>query len=412
MIGQGKRRLVGQAVLSRRQLLASLGLTAVALGPGLPAAQAAAVRMRRLHWITAWAATLQRQAAGVTLDNQTVRHVLQSTVAGDSLRIRLSNEWGTAPLQVGAVTVSVAGRTVPVVFGGQPSVTIPAMAPLVSDPITLTVAALQDVVVSIYLPGKVVVEAVQRGNDRLSVTTAAGDFTAQPDAPGAAGPAMLLSALEVNARQPCLVVVGDTKSAGPGNWVEFLPALARGRLAIANRSMFAGLMALGAPGNSVLSRLDRDVLSVAGATAALVYSGNNDLIQPGTAGSNGQVLMDAALALPVEGLIAHQQQAIDRCRAAGLQVVGGTWLPYAGVTVAGYATPEKLAKRDRINDWIRDRADYDLVIDFDAALRDPVQPQRLQPAFDSGNHFTPSEAGYRRMAEVAWPVLSKLRSKA
>lgn len=404
---------VGGAVkaVSRRDALAGL-LAGTAVLQAVPA-QSAGIsdgKGQARSWTTAWSATLQRQATPEALIQRTVRHTLVCSVGGPRLRVRLSNEFGSQPLQIGALTVSVEGRTVPVTFAGQRSVTVPAMAPLSSDPVDCAVKPLQAVQVSMYLPGPCLPETFQRGHNGMSVTTGSGDFTNDPRAPGSDGPVMFLSALEVQGRQPCLVVLGDTKSAGPGNWVEFLPSLAAGRMAIANRSMYAGLMALGAPGTSVLSRFDRDVLSVSGATHVLVYSGNNDLIQPGLAGSNGQIMMEASLALPVETLIAHQQQAIDRARAAGLGVVGGTWLPYAGVAIAGYSTPEKLAKRDRLNAWMRDARPYDALIDFDAALRDPENPQQLLPAFDSGNHFTPSAAGYRRMAEVAWPVLRKLKA--
>ncbi len=91
-----------------------------------------------------------------------------------------------------------------------------------------------------------------------------------------------------------------------------------------------------------------------------------------------------------------------------MKVIGGTWLPYDGVPIEGYSTPEKAAKRKAVNAWMLSDKRFDKVIDFDAALRDPAQPLRLLPAYDSGNHFTPSEPGYRKMAEAAWSVLKTL----
>ena len=54
----------------------------------------------------------------------------------------------------------------------------------------------------------------------------------------------------------------------------------------------------------------------------------------------------------------------------------------------------------RLNDWIRGAGMFDAVVDFDAVLRDPARPQRLQAAFDSGDHLHPGDAGYRRMADA------------
>jgi lysophospholipase L1-like esterase len=163
--------------------------------------------------------------------------------------------------------------------------------------------------------------------------------------------------------------------------------------------MYAGLIALGAPDQSGLARFDRDVLSVAGATHVILALGNNDIIQPGALGSNGKALIDPALAMSAPEIIAAYRQLIDRAHAHGLKVIGATQMPYEGVAIQGYASPDKLAKRDAVNAWIRTGGAFDGVIDFDAALRDPAHPQRLTPAYDSGNHFTPNAAGFKVMGE-------------
>jgi lysophospholipase L1-like esterase len=163
---------------------------------------------------------------------------------------------------------------------------------------------------------------------------------------------------------------------------------------------------LGQPGESGSARFDREVLTAERGAKVLIFIGNNDLIQPGTTGSDGRVLVDPALALNKDQLIEALRQVALRVHSTGMKTVGATWLPYEGVTIPGYATAEKLATRDAINAWIRSDRIFDQVIDFDAALRDPAQPERLQAAYDSGNHFTPSDAGYHRMADVALATLS------
>jgi lysophospholipase L1-like esterase len=50
-----------------------------------------------------------------------------------------------------------------------------------------------------------------------------------------------------------------------------------------------------------------------------------------------------------------------------------------------------------VNHWIRAPGHFDAVIDFDKVVRDPQQPDRLLPAYDSGDHLHPSPAGYKAM---------------
>jgi lysophospholipase L1-like esterase len=57
-------------------------------------------------------------------------------------------------------------------------------------------------------------------------------------------------------------------------------------------------------------------------------------------------------------------------------------------------------KRQAVNQWIRTSKAYDAVIDVDLVLRDPNHPTRILPAFDSGDHGHPNDAGYRAMADA------------
>lgn len=40
------------------------------------------------------------------------------------------------------------------------------------------------------------------------------------------------------------------------------------------------------------------------------------------------------------------------------------------------------------------------MIDFEAAVRDPAHPTRMLPAFDSGDHLHPNDAGMQAMANA------------
>ena len=57
-------------------------------------------------------------------------------------------------------------------------------------------------------------------------------------------------------------------------------------------------------------------------------------------------------------------------------------------------------RHQAVNAWVRTSGAFDGVVDFDRATRDPANPLRLLPAYDSGDHLHPSDAGYAAMANA------------
>jgi lysophospholipase L1-like esterase len=148
-------------------------------------------------------------------------------------------------------------------------------------------------------------------------------------------------------------------------------------------------------GPRLLDRLDRDIWSVPGVRAITLLEGVNDLgnlsrEHPVSAAEHDRM---------TGALIAAYRTIIRQAHARGIRVIGGTITPFGG---SSYYHPDATneADRQKINRWIRTSGYFDAVIDFDAALRDPDHPNRLAPAFDSGDHIHPSVAGYRRMGQV------------
>ena len=74
--------------------------------------------------------------------------------------------------------------------------------------------------------------------------------------------------------------------------------------------------------------------------------------------------------------------------------------PVEGYPFPGLWSATLEAKRQAVNRWIRTGRAYDAVIDFDRVLRDPSQPTRLLPAYDSGDHVHPNDFGYQAMADA------------
>jgi lysophospholipase L1-like esterase len=348
----------------------------------------------------------------LTVNNQTLRQIVRTSVGGSRVRVVLSNVFGTSSIAVGAADIAprsadasvVVASVKPITFGGAPSATILAGAVLVSDPIEMTVAPLSDLVVDLYLPGEVGTGpspvTTHNGASQTNYLSQTGDHTgaAVLPSPTRTGSWFLLARIEVMAPTGAAAVVafGDSITDGArstvdanGRWPDHLAR----RLAASGRPV--GVLNAGISGNRVLSdgagvsalaRFDKDVLMQTGVTHVVVMEGINDI---GLARANPSP--------SAADLIAGHKQLIERARARGLKIYGATLTPFEG---AAYFTPEGEAKRQALNEWIRTSKAYDGVIDFDAVTRDPAAPSRFLPAYDSGDHLHPGDAGYKAMGEA------------
>jgi lysophospholipase L1-like esterase len=376
----------------------------------LPAAQSQTWTSE--HWTATWGAGGGAPAAGVArqeFSGQTLRMVVHASKGGNRVRIRLSNEFGNTPLTVGAAHIAVAARdaeTVPgsdrvLTFGGNPAFTIAPGAPALSDPVELNVAPLADIAVSIYLPGTAATRMADEAAGQASYVSMPGDFTAAPTLPAQRKIASMpfLAEVDVDGAGAAIVALGDSISAGAGSttaanrrWTDFLarrlqaahaPGLEGNRLGVVNRHVPGERLLAGAAGRSqgALARFDTDVLATAGVRYAIVLAGGNDIA--------------ASEAVKPADLIAGYQQLIERAHQNRIRIIGATLLPFEGAR--GWSAAKEDV-RQAVNTWIRASAGFDGVVDFDAAVRDPMHHARLLPAFDSGDHVHPNDLGYEAMA--------------
>ena len=145
-------------------------------------------------------------------------------------------------------------------------------------------------------------------------------------------------------------------------------------------------------GVNALARFDRDALEQSGVKYVVVMEGINDLGHAGTSAPISETVS-------ADDLIAGMQQLIAKAHGRGVKIYGATLTPFEGTVFPGYFSPEKEVKRKALNLWIRTGKAFDGVIDFDKTMRDPQHPDRILPAYDSGDHLHPSDAGYKAMAD-------------
>jgi lysophospholipase L1-like esterase len=312
-----------------------------------------------------------------------------------------------------------SGSIQAVTFGGRKSITIPAGAPAISDPVAFPVAYGTEITVSLYLPKRVTTATWHALALKRAVVSPRGDHTYDEKIQGGteASKSMFVSAVLVPAQpsQRLVVAFGDSIIDGDGstvdadhNWPSDLirrigkkPGGAK--WAVVNEGI-AGNRLLGdgpiaSLGVSALARFDRDALSVPGVTHIVLLEGINDLGFPG-AKLEELSLADPADIRSADDLIGAYRQLIARAHARGIKLIGSTMTPCEGVDIPGYYSDAKEASRQAVNKWIRTSRAFDGVIDFDAVLHDPDHPSRLLPRFASEDHLHPNDTGYQAMADA------------
>lgn len=405
--------------MSRRPLLLAL------LAAALTAPTAAADACPPDRWVAAWAAS-PASSESPGFDEQTLRMIVTPHLAGTRIRLRLSNRFGTRPVRFDAVAVGRraggggaalepgSGRRV--TFGGRGRITVPAGSEALSDPVALRVEALAPLAVSLSIDGPSGPATQHLVGQQTSYLTPRGSGEHVDDESGrpftqTTTARSFLTAVDVlsPASTGALVAFGDSYTDGylgsPSPLQPNLdgldadgryPDALRRRLLVGPDAPPLAVVNAGITGNRLLAegvipqhgpagvgRFAADVLSQAGATQVLVLIGANDI---------------GARSATVRELRAGLASLVSQARAQGLSVLLGTIPPARGALAAAYGDARADRLRRRLNAWIRAGGGADGVVDFDAALRDPDDPSRLDPRYDSGDRLHPNLDGYRAMA--------------
>lgn len=376
-------------------------------------------------WIGSWAASQQipepqNSLSPADLNDVTIREIVHLSAAGSTLRVHLSNSFGTAPLHFSSVHVarplSASSSAIDpasdkaLSFAGSADVTVPAGAEYISDPISFSAAALSNVAVTFHLDAAPAQQTGHPGSRSTSYYVH-GDLVSVATMPDAhkVDHWYQLSGIDVLAppASASIVALGDSITDGHGSttngndrWTDVLAerlqaAPADRNIGVLNQGIGGNHLLTDGLGPNTLARFNRDVLAQSGVRWLIVFEGVNDL---GGLTRNGEV-SPAEHALLVRRILGAYQQIVVRAHAQGIHVIGATITPYTGSDYY-HPGPRSEADREAINRWIRTPGNFDAVIDFDKAMRDPQNPDRLLPAYDCGDHLHPSPAGYRAMGDA------------
>jgi lysophospholipase L1-like esterase len=378
-----------------------------------PAQQASA------HWVGSWASSPMGQRINpgqVSPANSTYRNVVRISAGGPSLRVILTNEFGSRSLIVGAAHVAPSAADGAIradadhalTFSGKSSVTIPAGALVVSDPVVLPIAPLSSLAVSVYLPDQHINETTCHEDARSTTFIAAGDATASATLPDARTISSwcFVKGIDVtgsDSHAAAIVTLGDSITDGAlstrdtnHRWPDELASRLQADpktadLSVLNEGISGNRLLRDGAGQAALARFDRDVLAQSGVRYLIILEGINDI----GAIARPRDSEDAMTAQQLTSALTFAlTQLVTRAHTHGIKVFGATLTPYVG---AGYASPAGEEAREAVNNWIRTSGVFDGVIDFDKVTGDPANPKVFSPSVDSGDHLHPGDAGYQVM---------------
>src|SRR6202142_2164105 len=358
------------------------------------------------------------RAAPPDLNNVTVRQIVRIAAAAERLRVRFSNEFSDLPMHIGAAHIALLGADGAIVpgsdhtlrFSGQPGITIPANAPMLSDPIDWKLPALARLALSVYVPE----DTVPPAHRLMEYVSSAGDFTDAAQLPGAALVRSGALASEVEIVSPTatrvVVTLGDSITEGVGStpnafksWSDRLadrlaanPAT-RG-WSVVNAGIGSNRLLHNVPGTGALARFDRDVLGGPGVAMVLMLEGINDI---------GYSQTTPTEAVSSQQIIEAYRQLIERAHAHGIAIVAGTITPFED---SHYYDLHGEQLRQEVNQFIRSGGAFDGIVDFDAVLRDPEHPTQVRSTLHRGDHLHPNDDGYAAMGDAI--ALKLFRSTA
>ena len=376
------------------------------------------------HWVSAWgSAQMVPEGANALPEAQwrdaSLRQVVRLSLPARTLRVRLSNVFGTAPLVIDAAAVGLVqqlgspdlrpGSARPLRFMGEARVMIPAGGEYLSDPVELQLPTGGDLAISLHFQEPPARQTGHPGSRSKSFLVAGQQVMGEQWQDAQAVERWYqIADVEVRAPQAvgALALIGDSITDGYGvladtnqRWTDFLFQRLQSERApamgLVNTGIGGGRLLRDGLGPNAVARFERDVLTRAGVTHALVQIGVNDLGVPHRNGEDSPAARAQLLTDIKQGLT----MLAERAHAQGICLIAGTVLSSIGSDYYHFG-PENEADRQELNAWIRSAGVFDAVADFDAATRDTAHPDRYASAAESADGLHPGLGGRRAMAEA------------
>ena len=392
-------------------------------------------------WIGTWATAPQAAIPGgvETFRNRTLRLIVHVSAGGTKVRVKISNTFGEQPLHVGGTHIArrAGGADIDaasdrqLTFRGKASTIVAAHSMAVSDPVDLDVPALSDLTISLFFPETAEAttsHVLAKQTNYVSAETA--DATAAAKFPMAtmidSWPFLTGVDVKASPRGATIVALGSSLTDGDGStkdanrrWPNVLAerlqkdesgnkelgVLNEGIIGNRLLSDFDSPRQAGGPpplgavftelgpalGQSGVGRFERDVLAQAGVKYVIVALGVNDILFPGS-------FIPATENVNAQSILAGYRQLITRSHKQGIRVIGTTIPPFEHAMFRDpffdrFYSPENERVRQEVNAWIRNSGEFDGMIDFDQAVRDPSHPTQILPAYDSGDHLHVNDTG-------------------
>lgn len=365
------------------------------------------------HWVATWATAEQiaepHNNPPVPLEGKSIRQIVQTSISGEKLRVKLSNEFGKEPVEIKAAEIAAAltsGNSFQIdeptntalTFGGKESITIQPGELVVSDPVQFKTTVRQNMAITLHFgqfpmdtitshPGSRTTSYIAEGNtsDFSNAVTTAHWY--------------IINAIEVEAKgnARAVVILGNSITDGRGSttdvqnrWTDILS-----RRLLANKATEnVSVLNMGLGGNCILqgglgptgqTRYPRDLFNQEGVKYIILFEGVNDL------GGFGDAVTKA------DRIIEVYKKIITEAHSKGIKVYGGTVMPFKG---NNYYNENHEQGRCKLNEWIRTCGLFDGVVDHAESMASPDDPARMNPAYLFENDWLhPNAEGHRHMGE-------------
>lgn len=387
-------------------------LLAIILAAAMVIPSFAAPKSKKVKWIASWAPAMQlaephNNPPEPYLENNSLLQILQLSVGGEQMRVRLSNIFNEEDTEILGVEVAISetmgDRPVydkstlkTVYFNGSKSVTMKAGESIASDAFDFPTDPRANLAVIIHFGKASSTKVTSHPGSRTTSYIAKGNSMEFADA-AKTDHWFILSGIDVDAKKNSrlISVIGDSITDGRGTttncqnrWTDILSKRLLANegtedVAVVNKGLGGNTVLRGGLGPTARTRYERDLFEEPGIKYIIIFEGVNDL-----GGSRNGIET-------ANGIIEVYKEIIEKAKKKKIKVFGATVMPFKGNR---YFTEDHEAGRQLLNEWIRTYEGFDGVIDFDAVMRDPADPQQLQRKYLFENDWLHVNAeGYKDM---------------